>query len=843
MRSARVELILDTLKGVRGAKDLTQAVDGTTAALAATAKAGDKAGRAIDDAGDEMSEAARAAAALDRQVDELSGSLRQLAIAQALGGGDFSKKIREQETQMRRLTRNRKLFADAGNDGATEFSASFVQRLGPLLAKLPVSGPMAAVMGGAALVVAPLIGAAVSGAVIGGAGIGGVIGGLVIAAKDPRVAGAAEAIATRLQTRLQNAAAGFVQPAIAGLAQIERAIGRINLEGIFANASRFVMPLANAVSFAMERLGAGIDKLIRGAGPVVEVISNGIASLGDAVADVFESLADDGVSAATALNQAFQTVEGVIRAVGHTVNALTEAYGFLAKIGVFGRDAQQEFIRLEANARLAKEASVQLQGGLRGVASSADMTRQSLAGLAAESANLANKNLSAAEATLRLREATQAATRAADGHKKVSDAEESALLAMARATNTATEKLDEQGRTTEQATRSHEANRKKLISVAMQMGKTRGEAERLADQYLATPKNVNTNIKQPGMKQSQADTKKYHNALDDITRKINTHVSVSGDDDAYARLKRLLVAQQAASKGISISAANSAFNKNAKGFHAGGYTGDGGKYDPAGVVHKKEWVFPSEVTTKIRREHPGALEEMTATGQLPGYARGGLVMPFRVNASMTKIMTMAQALAKVAGAPGSFGKWPSSPSAQRGDSGVWRKVVALIRSTGPLSGHFGNGYRPGDPLWHGSGRAVDWMGYNQDALARFLAARRPLELIHRSRNRDYAYTRGRNKGSFNNSLMQAHRNHIHIAMSQGGVIREPVFGLGMRSGNTYGFAERGPERVTPGTGGGGVVVNVGGININGANQSPEQIARAVNRRIGQAVDVYVRSGT
>jgi hypothetical protein len=132
-------------------------------------------------------------------------------------------------------------------------------------------------------------------------------------------------------------------------------------------------------------------------------------------------------------------------------------------------------------------------------------------------------------------------------------------------------------------------------------------------------------------------------------------------------------------------------------------------------------------------------------------------------------------LAGVGDSPGSgpssgpgFPPWPSSPAAQRGDSGVWRSIVDLIRSTGPVSGAFGNSYRPGDPLWHGSGRAVDWMGYNQDALASFLVAHRPLELIHRTDHRDYAYTRGQNRGSFNEALMQAHRNHVHIAMDSGG---------------------------------------------------------------------------
>lgn len=138
---------------------------------------------------------------------------------------------------------------------------------------------------------------------------------------------------------------------------------------------------------------------------------------------------------------------------------------------------------------------------------------------------------------------------------------------------------------------------------------------------------------------------------------------------------------------------------------------------------------------------------------------------------------ISNAFAGGGGAGPGFGSWPSSPSAQRGDSGVWRSIVALIRSTGPISGSFGNAYRPGDPLWHGSGRAVDWMGFNQDALASFLAARRPLELIHRTNNRDYAYTRGVNKGSFNQTLMNQHRNHIHIAMSRGGIIGKLLNGI------------------------------------------------------------------
>jgi TP901 family phage tail tape measure protein len=379
------------------------------------------------------------------------------------------------------------------------------------------------------------------------------------------------------------------------------------------------------------------------------------------------------------------------------------------------------------------------------------------------------------------------------------------------------------------------------------LGFTRKEVEKLIGKYKDVPNKVGTSIETPGLPKSRDGIKGYQSQLDKLTRQIKTHVSVEGDAAAYRKLVRLLVAQQAAKKGISVSAAQSAFNKNA--YAAGGWTGPGSKHDEAGIVHADEFVIKKESRRKIEQQSPGLLDEMNATGQVRGYANGGMVMPFRVNASMTKIMSMAEAMSKVT--PQFSKNWPSSPSAQRGDSGVWRDVVRLIKSTGPVSGSFGNAYRPGDPLWHGSGRAVDWMGYNQDALATFLSRQRPLELIHRTNKRDYAYTRGVNKGSFRNSLMQAHRNHVHIAMGNGGVIGEHILGVGA-SGTSYEFGEGGqPETVTPGiaqtptAGGNGrttfnYVTVSPVININGANQSPQQIAMAVNREIGAQFNQLVR---
>jgi TP901 family phage tail tape measure protein len=54
-------------------------------------------------------------------------------------------------------------------------------------------------------------------------------------------------------------------------------------------------------------------------------------------------------------------------------------------------------------------------------------------------------------------------------------------------------------------------------------------------------------------------------------------------------------------------------------FASGGYTGDGPKYTPAGIVHAGEFVFPQEA---VKRLGVGRLGSMAG---LPGYAAGGLV--------------------------------------------------------------------------------------------------------------------------------------------------------------------------------------------------------------------------
>ncbi|TVO53858.1 hypothetical protein [Denitromonas halophila] len=96
-----------------------------------------------------------------------------------------------------------------------------------------------------------------------------------------------------------------------------------------------------------------------------------------------------------------------------------------------------------------------------------------------------------------------------------------------------------------------------------------------------------------------------------------------------AAIKRL--AQEAEKVKINVGSGNlsaAPFQGNGAsgGFASGGFTGYGGKYAPAGIVHRGEYVFPQEAVKRLGINY---LADLHKRG-LRGYASGGLVSNLRV---------------------------------------------------------------------------------------------------------------------------------------------------------------------------------------------------------------------
>ena len=71
---------------------------------------------------------------------------------------------------------------------------------------------------------------------------------------------------------------------------------------------------------------------------------------------------------------------------------------------------------------------------------------------------------------------------------------------------------------------------------------------------------------------------------------------------------------------VAAAGANVISQITSVGFATGGYTGDGGKYTPAGIVHKGEYVITKEATARLGR---GFLDHLNYGSVRRGFANGG----------------------------------------------------------------------------------------------------------------------------------------------------------------------------------------------------------------------------
>jgi hypothetical protein len=97
------------------------------------------------------------------------------------------------------------------------------------------------------------------------------------------------------------------------------------------------------------------------------------------------------------------------------------------------------------------------------------------------------------------------------------------------------------------------------------------------------------------------------------------------------------------------------------GFAHGGYTGDGGKYQPAGIVHAGEYVFTKEQTAAIGKDRLAQMARGAAATPFPGQAHdlwGGFQEQIRARRSLF-----------VNGAPAGWGV-PAAAAAWNGAAGL-----------------------------------------------------------------------------------------------------------------------------------------------------------------------------
>jgi hypothetical protein len=362
---------------------------------------------------------------------ELSPALKDSLRTAGVAEHQISNIAKSFESGFKNLTKDAiKGGTEAGKGFATSLSESASAFLaGP--GGSVITGVLVGVVAGAS----PFIGAILASAVIGAGGTTGLVGGVMLASKDPRVASALTDLKNHVMDSLTTASIPFIQPVLAGIETIEKAFDKqsSNIQHIFAVSSKWVEPLANSLGYAFDAIGDGFADLIDNAGPVMRSLIDGIERVGEAIGDAFSDLGDNGPEAAVALEMAFTAIVDAIDAVVIAVSFLSTVFGKLAKWGLFGPGPQAEVAAYTAEIENAKNAFDEAGNAIDDMGTDASNTTKQLQDLADELKAQYDPAFALIDAQEKLAEAHTKAANAAKKYGRNSEEARSANLALAKA--------------------------------------------------------------------------------------------------------------------------------------------------------------------------------------------------------------------------------------------------------------------------------------------------------------------------------------------------------------------------------------------------------------------------
>jgi hypothetical protein len=451
----------------------------------------------------------------------------------------------------------------------------------------------------------------------------------------------------------------------------------------------------------------------------------------------------------------------------------------------------------------AKQAADQLMAGLQDTADAAGEARTQTDLFKTSLDILTGQNVSLLQVQSQLQNSLAAATKAmskeggavldaagalnlhTENGRKAADV----LLDVRNSGNELISTMIQQGRTTAEVTAADANLRAGFVNTARQMGISEAAALKLADQILGIPKERTTQIK--------ADTGQATTAVRNLQAGINN-------------LKGRTVQIKVETSGTG------AFTGNTRVMTPGLATG-GAVFGPGTGTSDS---IPAMLSNG---EHVLTAREVKAAGGhsaiqrwrkslVQAFAAGGPVAPASITAELdarsynSSITAMAQKVAKslepvtgmigaLAFAKSQVGKpyiWGGVGPRGYDCSGFMSAITNVIRGRSPYSrvgstasfpwGGFAGGYgaftigstpNAGGGIGHMAGTLL---GVNVESTG------------------DHVRIGSAARGA-SNSLF---RTRAHLAMANGGVIGEPVSGIGHYSGRSYSFGESGPETVTPG---------------------------------------------
>lgn len=516
--------------------------------------------KVIKDVGDEakktgtkFDETGKDAKKLGKEMYELEVRLRNAAKEFKRTGEidlDLAKTLRRNQSQLRSLTKLRnELLSDSGGGGAASGAAEVGGRFGQELTKslMALRGPALVSVGVLAAAMAPFLGAAIGSAVVGGAGAGGIIGGIALAARDPRVQDEGAKLGAHLGEVFGRAGEPFIAPTVEAMHVLSGVADDVSgdMKQAFATVAPVLVPLAQGIGGLVDQTMPGFIKAMEAAKPVLRVVADELPEVGRSLSYMFETISEDPDGAIMAMKTLFQIIDGTIRMTGDLVHGLGKVYEWTQKSAAAASDwmtsvpgwvgavlpqfglLQQYSASLndELHAQVgsinrAKDTSRDYVGSLEAMAGSSKKAREKIDELNSAIDTFIGKQLGVDQAVVQWNKGLiDLKKELTDGKRIVSlNTEEGlrnrdALLQQIEAAESLRKKTFEQTGDLSAANAQYQDNIQMLYNMAVAAGISRKELDLLFAPYLNGPRIVVTEFQFPGLLEGLAEARELARLL------------------------------------------------------------------------------------------------------------------------------------------------------------------------------------------------------------------------------------------------------------------------------------------------------------------------------------------
>lgn len=645
-REVAVKLTLDTKDVVKGAAETKvafEAVDkqvhsldreitetehdmGTFTVAAVAAK------REVGSLGNAAAKSAVEVKGLDERIKEARLEVGRMSTQFARSGTDIDRKnIQDAKRLLSTLERTRRdILAFASSDEIEQAGIVVAQDVAKTVStgvkegfKFSLRGlleqpELLAVLAGAALSLAPPLGAAIAGAVVGAVGLGGIVGGVISAAKDPRVTDAfAQFKADIAADFFGGAGAGaFVQPILDSLHTLSEGFKSLNLGATFAKAAPSLNMLATGVVNLFKNAMPGFNEVMEQSKPIVAELARGLGEIGSAFSQFLHELINS-KGALLGLRTLFELISGTLVGLGKVLGALGNAFQYLANfiLGFADAVSKMHLPGVSDAAGKVRDRIKELTSGLGDFSMQADDAGQSTVYLSKSAAQLAvgldNSAAAAAQERTMLQQMTTALDAATQGSLDLWQAQLDASQALADASRA----LHDNGRHWNDNTDAARNNQRAIKDAITALIQQRDAAIANSDGTKAARDKI---------------IKAYDDQIDKLKRLASQMGATKAQADALAGTYKVQFS-------VSVSGIGSLTRLNDLAHqHYGGAAGfaSGTGYAPAGMPYLAgeqgpELIFPL-VPTKVLN-HPQTMAYAGGTG---GMTAGGAMNYYTINLTM-----------------------------------------------------------------------------------------------------------------------------------------------------------------------------------------------------------------